>query len=81
MLFMSKRPSIHIVPHDSGWAVKKSGAGRASIVTATKAEADKVGRVMAKNQQAELVIHGRDGRIQDADSFGRDPLPPRDAKH
>lgn len=77
---MGKRPSIHIVPHDSGWAVKKSGAARASKVTATKVEADKVGRVMAKNQQAELVIHGRDGRIQDADSFGGDPLPPRDTR-
>lgn len=78
---MGKRPSIHIVPHDSGWAVKKSGAARASKVTATKAEADKIGRAMAKTQQTELVIHGRDGKIQDADSFGWDPLPPKDSKH
>jgi hypothetical protein len=27
------------------------------------------------------VIHRRDGRIQDSDSYGNDPHPPRDKKH
>jgi hypothetical protein len=29
----------------------------------------------------ELVTHGKDGRIQDSDSYGNDPVPPRDRKH
>jgi hypothetical protein len=28
-----------------------------------------------------LVIHGKDGKIQDKDSFGNDPNPPKDTKH
>lgn len=54
---------------------------RASAVTNTKAEADKIGRGLAQKDRVELVIHGKNGRIQDSDSFGRDPNPPRDKKH
>lgn len=32
---------------------------------------------VAKNDKTELVIHGRDGRIQDRRSYGNDPFPPR----
>lgn len=39
------------------------------------------GRAQAKREKAELVIHGRDGKIQDSDSFGKDPNPPKDKKH
>lgn len=78
---MSKRKTIHVVPHAEGWAVKKGGAERASKVTPTKAEADRIVRNQAKRERAELVIHGRDGKIQDADSFGGDPNPPKDRKH
>ena len=35
------------------------------------------GRVVARNQQSELLIHGRDGRIRERDSHGRDPHPPK----
>lgn len=36
---------------------------------------------VAKKNQSEVVIHGRDGRIRDKDSYGNDPVPPRDKKH
>ena len=81
IVHMSKRKSIHTVPHNKGWAVKKGGGKRAVKVTETKAEAEKIARDLARREGAELVIHGRDGKIQDADSFGGDPLPPRDKKH
>lgn len=42
---------------------------------------EKAGRDIAKKQGTELVIHGRDGKIQDKDSFGHDPCPPKDKKH
>lgn len=77
---MSKK-DIHIVPHSDGWATKKEGAERAGGVYDTKAEAMSRGREQAKREQVELVIHGRDGKIQDSDSFGPDPFPPRDKKH
>lgn len=72
----------HVVHNASrgGWDVKRSGATRASIHTATKAEAVKVGRIMSQRSGSELVIHGTDGRIQRKDSHGNDPCPPRDQK-
>ncbi len=36
------------------------------------------GREISKNQGSELVIHGKDGKIQQKDSHGKDPNPPKD---
>ena len=74
------RKEHHIVPNNDGWAVKKAGASRASVNTTTKAEAVKVGRVISQRQGSELIIHGKDGKIQRSDSHGHDPFPPRDKK-
>lgn len=62
---------------DGKWQVKGAGALRATVVTRTKAEAEAIGRRISANQESELVIHGKDGRIQAKDSHGHDPFPPR----
>lgn len=43
----------------------------------TQAAAINKGRQVARNQQSELLIHGRNGRIRARDSYGNDPYPPR----
>ena len=73
---MSKR-NHHVVPHDGGWAVRSAGSQRATSTHATQGEAISAGREIARNQGSELVIHGRDGRIRERDSFGNDPFPPK----
>jgi uncharacterized protein YdaT len=73
---MAKR-NQHVVPHQEGWAVKSEGSQRASSVHKTQAEAITRAREIAQNQQTELFIHGRDGRIRTRDSHGNDPFPPR----
>lgn len=78
---MSSKKDIHVVPHADGWATKREGAGRAGGVYDTKDEALRHGRDQARREHVELVIHGRKGRIQDSDSYGNDPFPPRDRKH
>jgi hypothetical protein len=75
------KKDIHVVPHQDGWAARREGEPQVLKVTTTKDEALAVGREQAKRDQVELVIHGRDGRIQDSDSYGNDPHPPRDKKH
>lgn len=75
------KKDIHVVPSDGRWAVKREGAGRASSVHSTKADALDAGRTTARRDRVELVTHGRDGRIQDCDSYGNDPHPPIDRKH
>ena len=76
---MAKK-TIHIVPRDGDWAVRRSGAERDSSHHGTQAAAIGAGRITAKRENTELFIHGRDGRIRDRDSFGNDPFPPRDTK-
>jgi uncharacterized protein (UPF0262 family) len=71
----------HVVPHLAGWAVHRAGAARVSSTHDTQAEAIEAGRRYATNQGTELVIHRPNGQIRDSDSYGHDPMPPRDAKH
>lgn len=73
--------NIHIVPNGNRWSVKKEGINHPLSTHRTKSIADQVARPEAKRTQVELVIHGRDGRIQDKDSFGKDFCPPKDKKH
>lgn len=68
----------HVVPHTGGgWDVKRGGAAHASGHYDTKREAVDQGRQVSRNQETELRIHNRDGRIAQSDSHGRDPNPPK----
>ena len=71
------RKTHHVVPHPEGWAVRRGGSERASVVTETKREAIDVGREISRNQGSEFLIHGLNGRIQQSDSHGNDPHPPK----
>jgi hypothetical protein len=77
---MATKRDIHVIPHDDGWTTKKEGAQRGSFVHERKTDALEQGRAQAKRDQVELVIHRRDGTIQDSDSYGKDPHPPKDKK-
>ncbi len=73
------RQTHHVVPNGgNGWVVERGGAERATRVLPTKQEAIDYAREVSRNQQTELVIHGRDGVIQRSDSHGHDPCPPKD---
>lgn len=70
--------SIHVTPHkDGGWQVKTAGKERASKVCTTQKECISHATTQAKNNAAELYIHGRNGQIREKNSFGNDPFPPR----
>ena len=77
---MAKR-NQHVVPLGNGWAVKREGSDKFTVITETQKDAITVAREIAKNNHSELVIHGRDGKIRDKDSYGNDPNPPKDKKH
>lgn len=77
---MSTKKDIHVVPHQDGWATRREGSERAGGVYPTKDKALDQGRQQAQREKVELVIHRKDGTIQDSDSYGRDPFPPRDRK-
>lgn len=74
---MSKRGQ-HVVPSGSGkWRVVRAGSTKASRTYGTQQEAIAKAREIAKKQKTELYIHGRDGRIRERDTYGKDPYPPK----
>lgn len=74
------RKEYHVVPHNDGWAVKKNNASKSSACTITKSDAVNKARELSKNSGSEMVVHGKDGKIQYSNSYGNDPCPPKDKK-
>ena len=75
---MKGKANQHNLVHNpnGGWDVTRPGARRASVHAGTKAEAERRGREISRNQGTEFVIRGLDGRIQSKDSHGGDDCPP-----
>jgi hypothetical protein len=68
-----RKDTQHVVRHPEGWAVKKSGASKATKIFDTQSEAFDFGREVAINQETELFLHGRNGQIRERNSYGNDP--------
>ena len=71
----------HVVPSDDGWKVRRAGTDRAASIHRTQNAAINRAIPLAKRESSEVVIHGRDGKIRDKDSYGNDPCPPKDRKN
>ncbi len=75
--------NVHIT-HDKAhqqWNVKDEGSARPVSTHRTQGAAIDQGRDRARHNESELVIHDRDNKIRDKDSYGNDPHPPIDTKH
>lgn len=77
---MARGKNQHVVKHDDGWAVRGEGNSRVTKITRTQSEAIDKAEEIARNQQSDTKIHGRDGRIRGGNSYGNDPCPPKDRK-
>ena len=77
---MPKR-DYHVVTQNGARAGRREGSERVSSTHDTQAAAIQGGRPLAENQGVELVIHRPNGQVRDSESYGNDPMPPRDAKH
>ncbi|MDC5804502.1 DUF2188 domain-containing protein [Vibrio europaeus] len=70
--------STHVVSNATGgWDIKQSGGKKSSGHFDTKQEAIDRARGISQNQNTELVIHNKDGKISGKDSHGSDPFPPK----
>lgn len=76
---MATRRSVHVSRDGGRWKVSQGG----SKVSTHNTQATAIGaaRREARADRVDLVVHGRDGRIRSKDSYGNDPLPPRDREH
>lgn len=70
----------YVVPTEDGWGIRKEKSEKLTKKFDTKAEAVKKATEIAKNQKSELTILKKDGTIQNKNSFGNDPNPPKDKK-
>lgn len=67
----------HVVQTDDGWGVRGEGNEKLTSRHETQQQAIDAAREIAINQQSELLIHGRDGKIREKNSYGNDPYPPK----
>ena len=70
------RNARHVVPHRDGWAVLKPDADRASSIHSRQADAvDRAREILRNDGGGELITHGKDGRMREADTIhpGGDP--------
>ncbi|MGL4652844.1 DUF2188 domain-containing protein [Cetobacterium sp.] len=63
----------HVIPRNDAWAIKGAGNSKVTKVFSTQKEAMSYGRAIAINQNSELIIHGKDGKIREKNSYGNDP--------
>ena len=73
--------ALHVIPKSGGWVVTPSGESQLTQQFSRKEDAIQFGESVAKRKKKSLIIHGRDGKVQDIDTYGTEPLPPRDRNH
>lgn len=61
-----------VISHEDGWAVKSSGAERASQVFDSKKEAIDRGKEIASNKGTALTVYKKDGSVEDELDFSDD---------
>lgn len=64
--------NFHVVPAGTEWAVEAVGGGQRTTFP-PQAEAIEAGTQLARAARVELLIHGRDGKVRERNSFGHDP--------
>ncbi|BBB33131.1 conserved hypothetical protein [Thermotomaculum hydrothermale] len=74
-----KKTSFHVVPQKGKWAIKQEKKTPLQS-TRTKKEAIEKAKKIAKNKKTELIIHNKNGKISNRNSYGNDPCPPKDKK-
>lgn len=62
---------------DGKWESKREGAARATKVTETQAEAWTHSKQRAAETKGEALLKGRDGKIRERNTYGKDPYPPK----
>ena len=66
----------HVVPTEDGWGVLGENNSRITKKFDTQKEAIQKARDIAIKEKSELLIHGKDGKIRERNSYGNDPYPP-----
>ncbi len=60
----------HVVPHPEGWAVKGEGNEKCTAVFELQKAAIRRAKEIARNYQADVIIHRKDGTIRERIGYG-----------
>lgn len=63
------------------WETKLAGQEKPLVSSHKKFTALEKSVKEAMERKVEHIIHNRDGKISDKDSYGNDPIPPKDKKN
>lgn len=74
---MAKGKNQHVVPKGDNWAIRGAGNEKVTKIVSTQAEAIKVAKSIAINQDAEMLIHRPNGQIREKNTYGKDNSPPK----
>ena len=77
---MKRGGGVHTTRAVSGRGWVNQSEGRVLSQHRTKVVAVAAGREAARARQVEHTIHRMDGRIAEKNSYGNDPLPPKDGR-
>ena len=66
--------SQHVVSVGDRWAVKEEGAAEPFAVFKTQNEAWEKAKSIARKERSEALLHGRDGRVRERNTYGHDPV-------
>ncbi len=71
---VNRQARVHVVPLDGGWQVKHEGACRVVGVYSSQTEATEAAKSTLRRSGGELMVQGRDGRIRESMTLGRDSM-------
>ena len=71
----AKRPKrLYVTRSDTGWQVRQEGSSRAIGAFPSQAEATEAAKTALRKSGGELRVHGRDGRIRESLTLGRNAM-------
>ena len=71
---MPKKGDVHVAQAGDKWDVKVEGNKQPSSTHQTQGAAIDAGRTAAKRNRSELLVHGRDGKIRERNTYApKDP--------
>ena len=76
---MTQKVRYHVTPRPDGkWQGARENSEKPSVVENTKEEAlSKTIEIAKSHGEAQVIIHGADGKIQSERTYGSDPYPPK----
>lgn len=75
---MTKQNQVWVTPtKNSEWKVKQTLNDKASRIIETKKDAVEFAKKLAISNKVELIIQKQNGKIQEKNTYKKDPYPPK----